>query len=84
MKKIYSNLNKWAFWVCLFTSIGLGIAGFVVPPTGVVDGSVLTLIGIIFGFATLDTVRVAVARGSDMSVKKGDLEMSINNNDPEE
>ena len=37
------------FWICLIVSIGLIVAGFCVPPMGIIDGSVLTAVGILFG-----------------------------------
>lgn len=41
------------FWVCLVAAIGLFVGGFFVPPMGIIDGSVVTSAGILFGFATL-------------------------------
>lgn len=32
------------FWILVVSAVGFGIAGFVVPPTGVVDPSVLWLV----------------------------------------
>lgn len=47
--------------IVLFFGMGLMTAGFVVPPTGVVDGSVLTGLGEIFAFTAaitgIDTYR---------------------------
>lgn len=47
--------------IVLFFGMGLMIAGFVVPPTGVVDGSILTGLGEIFAFTAaitgIDTYR---------------------------
>ena len=40
------------FWICLIVSIGLIVAGFCVPPMGIIDGSVLTAVGI----QTLDNI----------------------------
>lgn len=79
MRSIFANINKTSFWVCLSFSILFGAAGFIVPPTGVIDGSVLMLIGVLFLFATLGTVIVSVEKGSDVSIKKGDMEVNINN-----
>lgn len=45
-----------AFGVCLVASIGLMVGGVFVPPTGVIDGSVLTAVGLLFGYATLGQV----------------------------
>lgn len=49
MKKINNYLNLlglgWIFKASVLISIGLLIAGFIVPPTGVIDGSVLVAVG---------------------------------------
>lgn len=47
------SISKLGFWFCLITSIGLFVAGFYIPPRGVIDGSVLSACGILLGFATL-------------------------------
>ena len=45
------------FAICLFTSIALIVGGFFVPPMGVIDGSVLTAVGILFAFGTLAMIK---------------------------
>jgi formate hydrogenlyase subunit 4 len=81
VKQIYSNMNHLAFWLCLVISIILLIASFLVPPTGVIDGTVLAGIGELFGFATLATVIEAIKKGSDVSVSHGNTTVTVNNND---
>ena len=51
-----STMRNPAFWVCLVLSIGLIVTGFFMPPMAEVDGSVLTAVGELFGFATLEVV----------------------------
>ena len=58
-----ATIKNVAFWVCLFFSIGLVIAGFFTPPMGDIDGSVLTAVGELFGFATLYVVYHAIEKG---------------------
>ena len=41
------------FLICLTTSVALFIAGFFVPPMGVIDGSVLTAVGMLLGFGVI-------------------------------
>ena len=41
------------FIVCLAASVMLIVAGFVVPPMGEIDGSVLTAVGELLMFPTL-------------------------------
>ena len=81
LKTIYTNMNHWAFWVCLIFSIGLILGSFFVPPMGVIDGSILASVGELFGFATLATVIEAIKKGSDVSVSHGSTTVTVNNND---
>lgn len=84
MKKIYSNLNKRAFWLCLSVSILLISASMIIPPAGVISPSVLTAVGELFAFATLGTVAAAIERGSDITLRKGDMEVQVDNPDQEQ
>lgn len=85
-KKIVNELvHSIPFWVCLGVSVLLIVAGFLVPPTGVLDPSVLTAVGELFGFATLYVVMRCVEKGIDAKIKKGNTELTIGdlNNEPE-
>lgn len=79
MTEIVKNatMRNPAFWVCLSLSIGLIVAGFCVPPHGEIDGSVLTACGILFGFATLEVVHIAIRKGVDAKVKHGSTEVTL-------
>ena len=44
------------FWITFAISIGLIITGFILPPTGVIDGSVITAVGELLGFYTISLV----------------------------
>lgn len=68
------------FWVCLSVSIALIVAGFCVPPTGEIDGSVLTAVGELFGFAALYTLWFAILKGANARVKHGKTSLSVGNN----
>ena len=72
-----ATMKNTAFWVCLSLSIGLIVAGFCVPPHGEIDGSVLTACGILFGFATLEVVHIAIRKGVDAKVKHGQTELTV-------
>ena len=61
------------FWICLIVSIGLIVAGFCVPPMGIVDGSVLTAVGILFGFASLAQIPVIIEVAGYVRMTKGDM-----------
>ena len=61
------------FWTCLIVSIGLIVSGFCVPPTGIIDGTVLTAEGILFGFATLAQIPVIIEVAGYVKMTKGDM-----------
>ena len=61
------------FWICLIVSIGLIVAGFCVPPMGIIDGSVLTAVGILFGFASLAQMPVIIEVAGYVRMTKGDM-----------
>jgi hypothetical protein len=84
MKKIAINKMRWhmvAFGVCLAVSIGLIVGGFFVPPTGVIDGSVLTGVGELFGFAALAQIHSLVARGKGVKIQHGSTSVSVGDDD---
>lgn len=74
------------FAVTTVTAIGLFVTGFIIPPSGVIDGSVLTAGGLLLGFAALAEVPMLVKRGADVNLQVGQANLSINNPDnvPEE
>ena len=82
MSEVYKSatIKNPAFWVCLTITVGLFVAGFCVPPHGEIDGSILTAGGILFAFATLETVHVALRKGVDAKVKHGQTELTIGDN----
>ena len=53
------------FIVCLAASVMLIVAGFVVPPMGEIDGSVLTAVGELLMFPTLSYGARAIEFGYD-------------------
>lgn len=77
--------SRLAFLICLGVSVGLIVAGFIVPPTGIVDGSVLTSVGELLGFATLSVtahaIDKAIDKGLDTTFKHGQTEVHIDNPD---
>ena len=75
-----ATMKNPAFWVCLILSIGLIVAGFCTPPLAKIDGSVLTAVGLLFAFATLEVAHIAIKRGLDAKVKHGKTEVTIGDN----
>ena len=87
MSKFFKNFtksNKIAFWVCLTISVILLTVSFLLPPTGKIDPSVLQGAGEIFSFAVLYTVIEALNRGTDVTLHKGDVDITLNNPDGDE
>lgn len=67
-------------WLCLITTLVLFIGGFIVPPMGVVDGSVLKAGGILMGFATLFQAPYLIESLSKLSraeFTKGDMTIKL-------
>ena len=74
-------LSRITFAVCFFVSVGLIIAGFFVPPMGVIDGSVLTAIGELLLFPTLLYAYRAIELGLSVKFQKGDTSVEISQHD---
>lgn len=74
MKK---HADKYIFYACLIASIVLLSVSFVLPPTGVIDPSVLKAVGLLLGFAALGIAGQNLANGKDVIFKKDDIEVTI-------
>lgn len=68
----------WTFDVFSLIAIALIIASFIVPPTGVIDPSVLAGVGEIFAFAALYIVLVAVDKGTPASISHNNTTVTVN------
>lgn len=68
-------------WVFSIVALGLFIASFLVPPMGVIDGSVLKAGGIIFAFAALAEAREAIIEGLGVKVTHGDTTIEVKDHD---
>jgi len=69
-----------AFYLNLGISIALMIAGFFCPPMGVIDGSVLTAVGLLLMFAVIAQIPKildAVHNGKSIKVSKGDFSVDV-------
>lgn len=73
-----TSIALWTFAVC---AIGLLVASFVVPPTGVIDPSVLKGASLIFAFAALFEAREAVLEGLGVKVTHGDTTIEVKDQD---
>ena len=63
--------------ILTLTSIALLVWGFVLPPPGVIDGSVIAAVGELAGFAALWQFAKAIDKGVDAALRKGDTEITI-------
>ena len=70
---------KIVFMICLIVSISLIVGGFFVPPTGVIDGSVLTAVGELLAFPALGFGFRAIELGYDLKINRGDTTIEVNN-----
>lgn len=74
-------MGKITFYITLATSVILIVAGFCVPPTGVIDGTVLSAVGELIGFAVIAQLPQLIKDGKVIKTKVGDsLEVTINDN----
>ena len=83
VKEVVRNVLRYDIWLKILTvtSICLIVAGFCVPPTGVVDGSVLIATGILAGFGAMFECGHAVDKGLDAKVTHGDTTINLINED---
>lgn len=65
------------FIVLSLAAILLLAVGFAMPPTGVVDGSVLKAAAVLFGFAALAVLMHAVDKGVGAKLEHGDTTLTI-------
>ena len=70
------------FHVLLTVSILLIVGGFFVPPIGVIDGSVLSAVGLLLMFATIDKIPEAIKAGRNIKVQKGDASIEVTTENP--
>jgi hypothetical protein len=66
-----------AFWVSLIVAFGLIVTGFLMPPIGVIDGSVLTGAGIIFMWPTLALGAKAIEDGKTAKFKTSHTTLTV-------
>lgn len=71
------------FTVTFVLSVLLIVGGFFCPPIGVIDGSVLSAVGLLLMFATIDKIPDAIKAGCNLKIQKGDFsaEVSSSNQD---
>lgn len=70
--------SYWTFDVFGLIAIALIIASFIVPPTGVIDPSVLAAVGEVFAFAALYVVLYAIEKGTPASISHNNTTVTVN------
>lgn len=65
------------FYLNLVVSILLIVGGFFVPPVGVIDGSVLTAVGLLLMFSVVAKIPEAIRAGRNIKISKGDFSAEI-------
>lgn len=65
--------------ILTITSVGLIISSFIVPPLGIIDGSVLAAVGELTGLGALWEFTKAMNKNIDAKVKIKELSLSILN-----
>ena len=68
------------FYILVTISVSLIVGGFLIPPTGIIDGSVLSAVGELLAFAVVaqipDIVKMA-RNGKSIKLQKGDFSAEI-------
>lgn len=79
MKKVLSILSH-DIWFHIFASLSLIliVASFIIPPTGVIDPSVIGAVGEIAGFGALWELHIAIRKGFDAKISHHDTSIEIN------
>lgn len=68
--------NGWFIFFSL-VAVGLIVASFIVPPTGIIEPSVLAAVGEIFAFTALGTVIKAIDKGVDAQVQHNNTTITV-------
>lgn len=76
-------LSRGTYVICFFVSVVLIVGGFLVPPTGIIDGSVLTAVGELLLFPTLLYGFRAIEMGLEVKFQRGDTSIEVKGGDDE-
>ena len=70
--------NNGFFWLFSIIGVILMIVGFILPPTGTIDNSVLIAVGELNGFVAIGAVIKSIDKGRSASIKHNNTELTIN------
>ena len=82
--KYFGKTDRISFYICMFVSIFLLVFSFFTPPKFIIDQSVIIACSELWAFAALGVAVHAVHRGSDIHLKRGETEMTVNVPDEKE
>lgn len=68
-------------WLFSLAAVGLFIASFLVPPMGVIDGSVLKAVSLLFAFGALAEAREAIREGLGVKLTHGSTTIEVHDLD---
>lgn len=85
MRRFYRNYiaNNLFFWVFSIAALALICAGFLFPPPGELDNSVLVAAGELNGTIALGAVIKAIDKGVDATFQHNNTSVTITNKDEE-
>ena len=86
MREFYKNYleNNSFFHFFSIAALILIVAGFIVPPTGQIDNSVLIAVGELSGTLAIGAVIKAIDKGRSASIKHSGTEVTITGNEDEQ
>ena len=75
---------RYIFWCCLVSAIIMLSVSFVLPPTGEINPTVLQGSAILMGFSVIGILPECLRLSKEVTVRKGDLEVSLSDGDGDE
>lgn len=75
---------RYIFWTCLVSAIIMLSVSFVLPPTGEINPTVLQGAAILMGFSVIGILPECLRLSREVTVRKGDLEVSLSDGDENE
>ena len=70
--------------ILTITSVALIVSSFIVPPLGIIDGSVLAAVGELTGLGALWEFTKAMNKNIDAKVKIKEIELELKNRDDDD
>ena len=63
--------------ISLIASIALAVGGLFCPPIGIIDGSVLSAIGLLLMFVVVEKIPEAIKAGKSVRIQQGSFGVEI-------